>query len=140
MTNDTTRTTELRQMLIARRHELGSVVQMRIRDGRQRQPRDVGDLGEDSATVHQDDLDLALLQMRAETVNRIDEALTRLAARQYGTCTACGLEIAEVRLRALPFAVRCKRCEDRREENEDRSREARKHGGGFALTHDSVGA
>jgi DnaK suppressor protein len=116
MTNDTTRTAELKQMLMARRLELGSSVHARIRDGRQRQTRDVGDLGEDSATVHQDDLDLALLQMRAETVNRIDEALTRLAANQYGTCTACGFDIAEPRLRALPFAVRCKRCEDRREE------------------------
>ena len=140
MNIDTNRTMELRQMLMARRRELGSIVHSTLRDGRQRQLKDVGDLGEDSATVHQDDLDLSLLQMRAQTVKRIDEALTRLAAHQYGTCTVCGREIAERRLRALPFAVRCKPCEDRREENNDRFREFAKKGGGFALTHDGAGA
>ena len=50
------------------------------------------------------------------TGQRLDEAMARLAAHQYGTCTVCGLEIAERRLRALPFAVRCTRCEDRRDE------------------------
>lgn len=138
MNIDTNRSIELRQMLMARRLELGGIVHSIIRDGRQRQPKDVGDLGEDSATVHQDDLDMSLLQMRAQTVKRIDDALTQLAADRYGICAVCGLEIAERRLRALPFAVRCKHCEDRREQNEDRFREFAKTGGAF--THDSLGS
>lgn len=140
MNIDTNRALELRQMLMERRLELGSVVHSSIRDGRQRQSKDVNDFGEDSATAHQVDLDLSLLQMRAQTVERIDEALTRLAGDQYGTCVVCGLEIAARRLRALPFAVRCTRCEDRREENGERLREFAKRGGGFALVADSAGA
>jgi RNA polymerase-binding transcription factor len=140
MNIDTNRTSELRQMLMARRLELGGIVHAVIRDGRQRQPKDVGDLAEDSATLHQVDLDMSLLQVRAQTVKRIDEALTRLAADQYGICAVCGLEIGERRLRALPFAVRCMRCEDRREENGDRFREFAKKGGGSALVADSAGA
>ena len=50
MNIDTNRTIELRQMLMARRLELGSIVHSGIRDGRRRQSRDVGDLEEDSAT------------------------------------------------------------------------------------------
>ena len=138
MNIDTNRTIELRQMLMDRRLELGSVVHSNIRDGRQRQPKEVGDFGEDSATAHQVELDLSLLQMRAQTVERIDEALTRLAADRYGICTVCGREIADRRLRALPFAVRCTRCEDRREENGERLREFAKRGGGFALVADSA--
>jgi len=140
MNIDTNRTIELRQMLMARRLELGGIVHSIIRDGRRRQPKDVGDLAEDSATLHQVDLDMSLLQVRAQTVKRIDEALTRLAADQYGTCAVCGLEISDRRLRALPFAVRCTRCEDRREENGDRFREFAKKGGGLALVADTVGA
>ena len=140
MNIDTNRTLELRQMLMARRLELGSIVHSGISDGRQRQSKDVGDFGEDSATAHQVGLDLSLLQMRAQTVERIDEALTRLAADRYGTCAVCGREIAERRLRALPFAVRCTRCEDRREENGERFREFAKKGGAFALVADSPGA
>jgi RNA polymerase-binding transcription factor DksA len=41
--------------------------------------------------------------MRAETVRRIDAALGQLEA---GSCVECAKEIAERRLRALPFAVR----------------------------------
>jgi DnaK suppressor protein len=140
MNTDTNRTTELRQMLMARQLELGSIVHSTIRDGRRRQPKDVGDFIEDSAAVHEVDLNMSLLQMRAQTVKRIDEALTRLAADQYGICAVCGVEIAERRLRALPFAVRCTRCEDRREENGDRFREFAKKGGAFALVADSAGA
>ena len=125
---DTKRTTELRQMLMARRTELGGIVHSTIRDGRQRETKDVGEIGEDSATVHTVDLNLSLLQMRAQMVKGIDEALTRLAAHQYGTCAVCGLQITERRLRALPFAVRCTRCENRREESGDRFREFVKKG------------
>ena len=100
----------------------------------------MGDLEEDSATLHQVDLDMSCSQIRAQTVKRIDEALTRLAANQYGTCAVCGLEISARRLRALPFAVRCTRCEDRREENGDRLREFAKKGAGFAPVAASAGA
>jgi DnaK suppressor protein len=140
MNIDTNRRLELRQILMARRLELGGIVHSSIRDGRQRPPKDVGDLGEDSVAVHQVDLDMSLLQMRAQAVERIDEALTRLASDRYGICAVCGLEIAERRLRAVPFAVRCTRCEDRREENEDRFRETAKRGASFALAADSPGA
>ena len=65
MNIDTDRTIALREMLMARRLERGSVVHSSIRDGRQRHTKDVGDLVEDSATVHQADLDMSLLHMRA---------------------------------------------------------------------------
>ena len=70
---------------------------------------------EDAEADIQDDLELALLQMKAETLKRIDEALARLKGGTYGYCYECGEEIANRRLSALPFAVRCKDCEEIRE-------------------------
>ena len=64
---------------------------------------------------HRDDLDLALLQMRGETLARIDAALRRLDAGTYGICGDCDQPIAAERLRALPFAARCRACEEARE-------------------------
>ena len=52
------------------------------------------------------------MQMKAETANKINEALWRLEEGSYGLCFECGEEIAQPRLRALPFAVRCKDCEE----------------------------
>ena len=51
------------------------------------------------------------------------EALARLEQGNYGNCFDCGEEIAEKRLRALPFAVRCKDCEEARENAEQRERQ-----------------
>ena len=71
--------------------------------------------GETAEVDIQEDIEFALIQMKAETLNKINEALARLDEGRYGHCYECGDEIAEARLRALPFAVRCKDCEEERE-------------------------
>jgi len=135
----TTRTTALKHMLSERRRELGTEVHTRIRDSRSGQPKEVRDSGEDSDAEHQGDIELSLLQMRAETLHRIDEALLRLDAGKYGTCVACEGEISAPRLRALPFAVRCTACEGRREHARDRARQLARTGP-FALVTDRLSA
>ena len=115
MTNTTRRTTRSRQMLNERRRAIENEVDSRIRHGRTDRQNDVRDDLEISDADIQADLDLALLQMRAETLVRINEALGRLDAGEYGSCCECAGEIPERRLRAQPFAVRCLQCEERRE-------------------------
>jgi DnaK suppressor protein len=86
-----------------------------MRDGRTDRPSDVRDGLELSDADIQSDVDLALLQMRAETLVRINEALGRLDAGGHGSCSDCAGRIPQRRLRAQPFAVRCLQCEERRE-------------------------
>jgi hypothetical protein len=72
--------------------------------------------------------------MKSETLNKIDAALRRLEDGSYGDCFECGEEISEARLRALPFAVRCKECEEARETAEQRERmQARKGSSAFPV-------
>ena len=120
----TSRYNELRKMLENRRRELVTEVQGRIRDVRAEgnKARDVLDQGESSEVAIQEDIEFALIQMKSETLNKIDAALRRLEDGSYGDCFECGEEISEARLRALPFAVRCKDCEDARESAEQRER------------------
>ena len=115
---------ELRKMLEDRRRELILEVQGRIRDARtdSTKERQVLDQGESSEVDIQEDIEFALIQMKAETLNKIDVALRRLNEDTYGVCFECGAEIAERRLRALPFAVRCRDCEEARETAEQRER------------------
>jgi len=75
--------------------------------------------------------------MKSETLNKIDAALRRLEDGSYGDCFECGEEIAEARLRALPFAVRCKDCEEARESAEQRERMLARRGGSSAFLFDS---
>ena len=121
---------ELRKMLEDRRRQLVYEVQVKIRDGR-RDPtkeREVLDEGESSEVDIQDEIEFALLQLKAETLHKIDVALRRLDEGAYGQCFECGDQIAEARLRALPFAVRCRDCEEAREPAELRERIAQRRG------------
>ena len=120
------RSDELRKMLEDRLHELTRDVHGRIRDARADsiKERQAIDEGETSELDTQDELEFALIQMKAEALNRIDAALRRLDEGTYGRCFECGDEIGEARLRALPFAVRCKDCEEIRELAEQRDRTA----------------
>ena len=116
---------ELKKMLEDRRRELLNEVQGRIRDVRLEgnKDRDVLDQGESSEVDIQEDIEFALIQMKSETLTKIDAALRRLEDHTYGDCFECGDQISEARLRALPFAVRCKDCEEARETAEQRERQ-----------------
>jgi len=121
---------ELKKMLEERRRELLSEVQGRMRDVRSdgNKDRDVLDQGESSEVDIQEDIEFALIQMKSETLTKIDAALRRLEEGTYGDCFECGDQISEARLRALPFAVRCKDCEEARETAEQRERALAKRG------------
>jgi DnaK suppressor protein len=64
--------------------------------------------------------------MKKEAIQRIDQALRRLDAGEYGFCSRCGQEINDRRLLTLPFAVRCRDCEQFAEVA--RQHGARRHG------------
>jgi DnaK suppressor protein len=122
-----TRYQELKAMLEALMRE----VHARIRDARAEHAheRNVLDEGETSDTGIQEEIAFALIQMKSETLDRIDTALRKIGEGTYGVCLECGDEIAEPRLRALPFAVRCRDCEESRElaEQGELTRERRTH-------------
>jgi DnaK suppressor protein len=129
---------ELKKMLEDRRRELMNEVQGKIRDARADggKEREVLDQGESSEVDIQEDIEFALIQMKSETLTKIDAALRRLSEGTYGDCFECGAEIAQARLRALPFAVRCKDCEEARETAEQRERLAQRRGSSPALFFD----
>lgn len=110
---------DLRELLEDRRREILEQVQHGIRHVRAHHGRgslnEVRDSVESSDALLQEDLDLALLQLKTETLEQIENALARLDERSYGCCFECGGEIARQRLASLPFAVRCTRCEEARE-------------------------
>ena len=111
------RYSELKGMLETRRREIHAEVQGKIRNVREEgawggKQTEVLDAGESSEADIQGDIEFALIQMKAETLDQINQALSRLDEGAYGYCLECGEEIPERRLRALPFAIRCKDCEE----------------------------
>jgi DnaK suppressor protein len=132
------RYSELKQMLDDRRRELQAEVQGKLRGGREEgswggKLNDVLDVVESAEADIQEDLEFALVQMKSETLHKVNDALSRLEQENYGNCFDCGEEIAEKRLRALPFAVRCKACEEARETAEQRERQLTARRGSSSL-------
>jgi DnaK suppressor protein len=129
---------ELKQMLDARRREIQAEVQGKMRGVREEgtwggKLNEVLDTVESSEADIQEDIEFALIQMKSETLNKINDALVRLEHGTYGDCFDCGEEIAEKRLRALPFAVRCKDCEEAREIAEQKQRQLTARRGASSL-------
>ena len=114
---DRTRYTELKAMLEERRREITEKLRS-IRETLPAQRDEVKDAEEQSVTDFAKDMEFALMQMKADTLGKIDEALHRLEDGVYGTCADCERPIAAPRLKAVPFATRCRDCQEAYENRE----------------------
>jgi len=111
-----------------------AAVTERMRDSRADRSNEVRDMVDQCDVGIEEELSFALLQMRTEALVGLDAALARLDASKYGVCRDCGSEIAEGRLHAMPFAVRCRRCEETLEEAHGRQRRRERQNGAPLLS------
>jgi len=114
----------LKGMLEDRRREIHE----KLRSLREQMPvdaPDVKDAEEQSVDDFVQEVDLALMQMKSETLKKIDQALLRLEEGTYGRCQECETEIPAPRLRALPFASLCRECQQETENDARARREAK---------------
>lgn len=73
------------------------------------------DSGDQSILDLANSIDFSLLEMKNKTLKDIEEAILRLKEKSDGTCEECGHRIPEGRLKAMPFARTCVRCQEERE-------------------------
>src|SRR4249919_2818574 len=91
-----TRKEQLRQILEGQRDRILMAMRTTLRAGRVEGAAvdsDVHDEAERSEADVQNELALAFLQLRGETMDHITEALDRLDAGDYGFCLNCGRSI-----------------------------------------------
>lgn len=65
---------------------------------------------------NQRDITLTRIEMNHDQIDRIDGALLRIEAGEYGVCSDCRKPIEEKRLAAQPFSHRCRECEEAAED------------------------
>ena len=58
------------------------------------------------------DLSARTADLRSKILKEVDRALERVASGRYGVCEGCGEEISPARLKALPWARYCVRCQE----------------------------
>jgi len=107
---------ELRQMLLVKQDELLAKIR-RERGGLQEgavelAEASLGDLADRLVLRPEAEIGYEVVDHRARILTQIDIALKKLEDGTYGRCEACDEPIPPARLEALPFAIRCTRCQE----------------------------
>jgi DnaK suppressor protein len=72
-------------------------------------------MADDASEAFEQAKELALRQNAEQVLAQITDALGRFEQGSYGTCEQCGVEIDPARLKALPYATLCLRCQQRQQ-------------------------
>ncbi|MBI5286424.1 MAG: TraR/DksA family transcriptional regulator [Deltaproteobacteria bacterium] len=62
-----------------------------------------------------EDTGLTIADIRREELTRMDETMRKLDEGTYGICEDCGEEISEERLKVMPYALYCVKCQEKHE-------------------------
>lgn len=68
-------------------------------------------MADDATEAFEQAKDLALRTNAEQLLARVTDALERFDRGVYGTCERCGATIDPARLKALPYATLCLRCQ-----------------------------
>jgi DnaK suppressor protein len=113
---------ELRNTLIKLREKIVKDAQDELSKyikGKDRQEIcDVLDTGDWSVYELAEGIKLKALESHRQTIIKVDESINKLAEHTYGLCDDCNEEISPGRLKVLPFATRCRDCQEIEEDRE----------------------
>ena len=101
---------EIRRKLELRRDELNERID-RLKSHIEHKSGPVSaDFEEQAVERSNDDVVYGLEENSRNEFVQVQQALARLDAGQYGTCTVCGEAIAEARITAVPYSSTCINC------------------------------
>jgi DnaK suppressor protein len=76
------------------------------------------DLADTATELRNQEFNYSVSEHERAELAGIDAALERLEGGVYGDCEECGEAISEARLKALPWAPLCIKCQEEKEELE----------------------
>lgn len=122
---------ELEQFLRDELARLRSSLRAIVQESRDAKNPGLTDVSTHAAETLHTEIQVTLVGRRTQQVVQIEDALARLAGGKYGFCQECDEFIGVPRLRALPFAQRCRDCQGEaerraRREAADSARELRR--------------
>ena len=100
----------IRNRLLANKAELEARIQRTHKHIRGKEEAVSAQFDEQIKQTENDQVVYALEQEARTELDQIKRALVHIDDGSYGTCNKCGEDIAEERLRALPFAELCISC------------------------------
>jgi len=114
---------ELRDQLMQLRENLRKEIQAEVRGARDRDLDHITDTSDIAADAAEGELAFRLAETESVEAEEIDKAIEKLDQGTYGICESCAEEINAERMKFLPFATMCIKCQElaeiRRKEKED---------------------
>jgi DnaK suppressor protein len=101
----------MRQILIKRRDALRQALAGDLSLLKELRAQTAGDMVDAALDTAQDEISSQLAEVESRELARIENALERMRAGQYGVCEGCGCKIPLARLNALPYATYCIECQ-----------------------------
>ena len=105
-----------KKRLVERRLALVETVSKTEQDGRQADEEVARDLADKASSSYTKEFLFKKSNDDRYILQLIQEALDRLEKGSYGTCVACGGEMQQKRLDAVPWARHCIECQQKQEQ------------------------
>lgn len=110
---DAKRKKELKEMLVEMKNQKISEITQNKADMESADnfQHDAGDFADTATNIYEKELHLDLTEKNKQLLIDIEDALSRIDNGNYGKCEKCSADISLERLKALPFAKKCIKCE-----------------------------
>lgn len=108
---------KLRKELEEKRRELVAAFR-RTQEANRTRGSDDGplDLADTATELYTQEFNYSLSENDRNQLAQIDAALERMEDGDYGLCEECGEAISDNRLKAIPWAILCIDCQEKKEE------------------------
>lgn len=93
-----------------------------LREGREGEKDDGRDTYDVASEERDREISFILSDRDRDKLQAIEQALERIEDKTYGICESCEEEIAQERLKAMPFTRLCVQCQSERESEAKRMR------------------
>ncbi len=101
----------MRQILLKRRDALRRALAGDLSLLRELRTEAGGDIADFALDSVQDEISSQLAEIESRELARIEKALQRMDEGLYGICEYCGCSIPMARLKVLPYATLCVKCQ-----------------------------
>uniref|UniRef100_A0A831XKB8 TraR/DksA family transcriptional regulator n=1 Tax=Geobacter metallireducens TaxID=28232 RepID=A0A831XKB8_GEOME len=103
---------EMKALLLRSKEEILAGINKAMKSGTEANAGEpTGDIYDQASSERDRELGLLLNDRERDKLRQIDEALLRIADGEYGICEECEEEIPLGRLKVMPFARFCVRCQ-----------------------------
>ncbi|HWP84061.1 MAG TPA: TraR/DksA family transcriptional regulator [Terriglobia bacterium] len=106
---------QYKKRLLDRKEQLEAIVSRAEHDGREADEEAPNDLADKATNSYTKEFLFKKSSDDRFILSLIQEALERMEAGEYGICVACGGEMQQKRLDAVPWARHCIECQEKQE-------------------------